>query len=105
MDGHSPANIRIPRLQQDSKEMGTLIEYVSAQVMLSIVLFYIGDVEQAMTFVPELSHLCSCLPSWCTYLEVHGLYWCGRIFALSADRNEALRCLRRARARKKYPFN
>jgi len=72
---------------------------------MCVVLFYLGDVEQAMTFVPDLAILCASLPSWCTYLMVHGLYWCGRMLNLSMRRADAVRCLQQAKVHKKYPFN
>jgi len=86
-------------------EVEGLVEHVSAQVLQCVVLFYLGDLEQAMAFVPELSRLCMCLPPWCTYLSAHGLYWCGRLLSLTAQMTDALRCLRQAKALKKYPFN
>merc|ERR1719350_1703327 len=95
------------RLQQlhKSPEMGMFVEHTSALVMQCVVLFYLGDVDQAMTIVPHLSCFCGYLPAWCTYLAVHGLYWCGRLFTLNGDHAEALRCMRQAKSYKKYPFN
>lgn len=81
------------------------VEHVSALVIRCVVLFYLGDAEQAMAFVPELARLCPLVPSWCTYLSAHGLYWCGRIFSICGRRDEALSCLRQALVYKKYPFN
>jgi hypothetical protein len=95
----------LSKIGATSPEMGILVEHVSSQVMQCIILFYLGDLDQAMTFVPQLSLLCTCLPPWCNYLQVHGLYWCGRVFALSNVNGDALRCLRQAKAQKKYPFN
>jgi len=104
--GVKAAAPKIPSVRPESEEMALLVEYVGAQVMQCVVLFYLGEVEQAMSFVPELSHLCACLPPWCTYLRVHGLYWCGRMLALSENSTEALRCLRQAsKVSRKYPFN
>jgi len=101
----SPGPSTAPQLRANSPEMGILVEYVSAQVIQVIILFYLGDLEQAMTFVPQLSRLLNWLPAWCGYLTVHGLYWCGRILALSDQLGDARRCLQQAKAHKKYPFN
>jgi len=98
-------SMHAPQVSPNTPEMAVLVEHVSAQVMQCIILFYLGDLDQAMVFVPQLSSLCSCLPAWCLYLHVHGLYWCGRVFALSGQNPEAIRCLRQARQYKKYPFN
>ena len=95
----------VVKAKSPSSDSGALVEHVSSQVMQCIVLFYLGDLEAAMAFVPELSILCTCLPPWCAYLAAHGLYWCGRILALSESREDALRCMRQAKAFKKYPFN
>jgi len=95
----------VPKVCPNSPEMGVLIEYVSAQTIHCIILFYLGDVDKAMTFVPQLWRLCLCLPAWASYLAAHGLYWCGRILALSNNVTDALVCLRQAKAHKKYPFN
>lgn len=81
------------------------VEFTGAQVIRCIVLFYLGDLEQAMLFVPELSRLCERLPRWCAYISAHGLYWCGRMLSLSAHKDAAVHCLRQAKALKKYPFN
>jgi len=99
------SSVRQIEIAANSPEMGILVEHVSAQVMQCIILFYLGDLEQAMTIVPQLSCLCTLLPPWCVYLQVHSLYWCGRIFALSDNTPEALRCLRQAKVHKNYPFN
>merc|ERR1711920_296128 len=77
-------------------DTGALVEHTSAQVFECVVLFYLGDPEGAMEFVPELSRLCVQLPTWCAYIAAHGLYWCGRIFALVDARVDAIRCLRQA---------
>jgi len=90
---------------KSAAETAAFVEHTSCQVMQSIVLFYLGDVNKAMTFVPQLAVSCAALPAWSSYLTVHGLYWCGRIFALSGNEAEAVRCLTQARAYKKYPFN
>lgn len=82
-----------------------LVEHAAAQVLRCVVLFYLGDAEGAMAFVPELSRLCGRLPRWCAYLAAHGLYWCGRMLSLSERREEALCCLRQARAHRRYPFD
>lgn len=103
--GGQDSGFLVPQIAANSPEMAILVEHVSAQVMQCIILFYLGDLEQAMTFVPQLSWLCTVLPPWCVYLQVHGLYWCGRVYALSNDNVEAARCLRLAKVQKKYPFN
>lgn len=82
-----------------------LVECASSAMVLSVISFYQGDLDQAMAVVPELSLLCAALPAWATYLAAHSLYWCGRIFDLSGHRDEALRCLKQGKALKKYPFN
>merc|ERR1711970_958911 len=51
----------------ESEEMAMLVEYACALVIRCVVLFYLGDLEQAMTFVPELVSLCALLPAWCNY--------------------------------------
>jgi len=86
-------------------EAGAVVEYASAQTLRCIILFYLGEAEQALEFVPALAQLCSSLPQWCAYISAHGLYWCGRILALGARRSEAVRCLSQAKALKKYPFH
>mmetsp|Transcript_141558 Transcript_141558/g.359575 ORF Transcript_141558/g.359575 Transcript_141558/m.359575 type:complete len:887 (-) Transcript_141558:50-2710(-) len=85
-------------------DTNVLVELVSARVVECVILFYLADVDQAMTFVPRLWQLCVQLPSWSAYLAAHGLYWCGRILALAAQPENAIRCLRQAKAVKKYPF-
>lgn len=92
------------RRSPDLQDEGALVEYVSAQVLQCIILFYLGDVDQAMSVVPQIRKHCGTLPPWCAYLGAHGLYWCGRILALAAYPGDAVLCLRQAKAYKKYPF-
>ncbi|CAK0845429.1 unnamed protein product [Prorocentrum cordatum] len=82
----------------------SLVGYASARVVLCVVLFYLGDLDRAMEVVPELSQICSLLPAWSTYLAAHGWYWCGRVLDQCGRRGEALDCLKRGKALKKYPF-
>jgi len=93
-----------PNACSQRSNASALVELVSARVVECVILFYLADIDQAMTLVPYLSQQCMQLPSWSTYLAAHGLYWCGRILALAAQSDDAIRCLRHARAFKKYPF-
>lgn len=88
----------------DSME-NSMVELASALTIQVVVCFYLGDAEAALIFVPELSQLCPRLPSWAMYLSAHGLYWCGRVFALNDRDEDARSCLQLARSYKKYPFN
>lgn len=90
----------------DSMEQeNSMVELASALTIQVVVCFYLGDAEAALIFVAELSQLCPRLPSWAMYLSAHGLYWCGRVFALNDRDDDARFCLQLARSYKKYPFN
>mmetsp|Transcript_12006 Transcript_12006/g.34582 ORF Transcript_12006/g.34582 Transcript_12006/m.34582 type:complete len:370 (+) Transcript_12006:1-1110(+) len=86
-------------------EAEVLVESVSAQVIDAVLCFYLADVESAMEFVPSLSRSCLLLPGWASYLSAHGLYWCGRVYALASQTKSAVDCLRQAKSYKKYPFH
>mmetsp|Transcript_156147 Transcript_156147/g.500874 ORF Transcript_156147/g.500874 Transcript_156147/m.500874 type:complete len:907 (+) Transcript_156147:89-2809(+) len=94
----------LPQPQRDA-QMERFVEFVSARTIECVLLFYLADLDQAMTFVPQLAHNCTLLPPWCAYLAAHGLYWSGRVMALSGQETEAARSLRHAKALKNYPFN
>ncbi|CAK9084221.1 Tetratricopeptide repeat protein 39B (TPR repeat protein 39B) [Durusdinium trenchii] len=104
-------NVRKAVAPKESEENGSCddecrsVELASALTIQVVICFYLGDAAAAMVFVPELSELCPRLPSWATYISVHGLYWCGRVLALNQRDREAHSCLHLARSYKKYPFN
>ncbi|CAE6972280.1 unnamed protein product [Symbiodinium natans] len=83
----------------------SMVEMVSALTLQVVICFYLGDAEAAMVFIPDLSQLCPRLPAWAMYLSAHGLYWCGRILALTGRDTDARTCFQQAKMYKKYPFN
>jgi len=102
--GDRLATARAHLVTADPTELLKVVEHTSARVFQCIVLFYLGDVEEAMTFVPHLALSCQLLPPWSAYVAAHGLYWCGRMFSQDGRNKEAIQCLREAAAQKKYPF-
>lgn len=86
-------------------EPEALVEYASQLTVLTVITFYLGDVDAAMEGVPDLAQICPRIPSWASYIAAHGMYWCGRIYALNGQPEEAKVCLRGAKSHKKYPFN
>jgi hypothetical protein len=93
------------RRQQSEAEEEAIVELASALTIQVVICFYLGDAQAAMLLVPELSHVAPRLPAWASYISAHGLYWCGRVFALSERDRDAQLCLQQAKAYKKYPFN
>eukprot|EP00928_Gymnodinium_smaydae_P037469 TRINITY_DN26001_c0_g1_i1.p1 TRINITY_DN26001_c0_g1~~TRINITY_DN26001_c0_g1_i1.p1 ORF type:complete len:624 (+),score=139.52 TRINITY_DN26001_c0_g1_i1:158-1873(+) len=77
----------------------------SGLMLECVCLFFLGLPDEAAKPAAQFVDLQSRIPSCCTYLTVHGLYWCGRIFAILGRSKEAIACLRKAKAYKKYPFN
>lgn len=96
----------VERRNEASEDTGSVVEHVSARLLECVLLFYLGDLEEAMAFVPSLVTRCAALPPWATYLAAHTLYWCGRVLSLvtPAHTCEAIQCLSLAAACRKYPF-
>mmetsp|Transcript_28779 Transcript_28779/g.67705 ORF Transcript_28779/g.67705 Transcript_28779/m.67705 type:complete len:737 (-) Transcript_28779:58-2268(-) len=93
----------LPESENDNDSC--IVEMASALTIQVVICFYLGDAEAAMVFIPDLSQLCPRLPGWATYLSAHGLYWCGRILALTGRDVDAQACFQQAKSYKKYPFN
>lgn len=93
--------------QPTSVELSILVEHTSALMLECIIYFYLSLAEdaEALQTAQELLQICRWVPSWCSYIAAHGLYWAGRIFSIQDRREEARACFRQARSYKKYPFN
>jgi len=88
----------------NAANLEVVVESVSAWLIDAVLCFYMASPGDAMDFVPSFAHLCMLLPPWAAYLSAHGLYWCGRIYAIEHQNHSAAMCLRQAKAYKKHPF-
>eukprot|EP00927_Polykrikos_kofoidii_P036810 TRINITY_DN31051_c0_g3_i2.p1 TRINITY_DN31051_c0_g3~~TRINITY_DN31051_c0_g3_i2.p1 ORF type:complete len:678 (-),score=108.57 TRINITY_DN31051_c0_g3_i2:209-2122(-) len=94
-----------PQREWKPVEINILVEHVSALMLECVILFYLGDADEAMTAASQVAQLDVEVPCGCSYLMAHGLYWAGRIHAVRGLTADARRCLRQAKSYKKYPFN
>eukprot|EP00929_Paragymnodinium_shiwhaense_P103002 TRINITY_DN66274_c0_g3_i1.p1 TRINITY_DN66274_c0_g3~~TRINITY_DN66274_c0_g3_i1.p1 ORF type:complete len:643 (-),score=111.87 TRINITY_DN66274_c0_g3_i1:271-2199(-) len=101
---HGAANGHLSQKQSAALRVSVLVEHISALLLQCVVLFYLGDAEEAMNVAPRLSQLCVEVPPWASYLGAHGLYWAGRILGINGMTTEALACFKKAKGYKKYPF-